>query len=441
MDNKNIFEQYRYYCPNSYKLSLGIAALTLITATQHGSSVELQRDMLNHSISVEQVVSDSPFHSDLIIENCNAFLAREEPGDRTDAADCYTELKTNKIALIDFRGEDSNASSEELAAALTYELAADSDGLLTPEVISIKPDPVLAANYTSQQCEGGRESIADKVVRYQGDALRDEGFDKIVAMSGKYGCQDVPLGYAVPSHNRAVLTKSNDFSRNDLIRFAEHEIAHLYGIGHSATLTGGEYGPVLSDYMMLGAMNEMTIDVGYHLKYAEYETYGDSNFYSMQYSGDDKRDGDIGSIMGTPSYGDQMNDRFSNYHLQLLKEASQSVESFVADNQKVTRYPTDQASNSHITASIGNIGVEGFEDFTDLVVMPFASEAGFDRAEIMLTGRGTTETILLGTIFYKNVAEEGQFIPLDQHYLFCGMGATVDVTFDQGSISVEVLRS
>lgn len=440
MDNKNIFEQSRDRCPTSYKLSLGVAALTLIAATQHGIGAEFQRDTLKHSVLVERVVSDNPFKSTPMMENCIAFLAREEQDDRSDAADCYDELKTSKIALIDFRGKHGGSiNSEELASALTYELAADSDGLLTPDVVSIPADPLLAADYETQDCEDGRESIADKVVRYQGDALRDEGYDKILAVSGKYGCKDVALGYAVPTHNRAVLTASNDFSRNDLIRFAEHEVAHLYGIGHSATLTGGEYGPVLSDYMMVSAMNEMTIDVGYHLKYAQYETYGDSNSYSMQYSGDVEGDGDIGSIMGAPSQGDQINDRFSNYHLQLLKEALPSVESLVADKQKVTRHPSDRASESHITAPIGNIGVEGFEDFTDLVVMPFASESGFDRAEIMLTGRGT-ETMLLGTIFYKNEAEEGQFIPLDQHYIFCGMGTSVDVSFDQGSISVEVLR-
>ena len=382
-------------------------------------------------------------------------MHRSDTSDRSYASLCADDLASDRIALVDLRGSEVDFSAEDLADAITTQMYIDGQEVgFTPTIEAVSPSRQLVELHDAQSCETYSHSIVNETMALQGDSLRQAGYDKLLVATTKSACKspdgepESPLGYAEPNRGQALLTATGDFTQSALVRFAQHELAHLYGLGHSGMVKAeevkrlisgdGRYLP-LDRYLMNDALPVTQVALLDVLKNSAQEGYGDDSQKSAQYSRHS------GSIMGTPSGPENQDaDQFSLYHRQVLQKAANPVDNYNADKGKVTRAVTDEIGAYHVRASIGEISLPGYENFTQLIVMPIRRERRgilentYVEAEIMLASQHN-DTLLIGTIYDKNIVEEGQPLPLEQRYVFTTPSSSVEVTFDQGAISVEVL--
>jgi|GEM_PF-4908869 len=402
--------------------------------------------------------SEEPYRaheSKLPESSCIEFMHRLDTGDRSYASLCAGDLANDRVALVDLRGPEVDSSAEDLAEAITTQMYIDGQEVgFTPTVEAVSASQQLVELHDARPCEKYPQSIVNEAMALQGDSLRQAGYDKLLVATPRSACKspdgepESPLGYAEPNRGQALLTAAGDFTQSALVRFAQHELAHLYGLGHSGIVKAEEVKKLISGdgrylppdrYIMNNALPVTHVALVDVLKNSVQDGYGDDSQKSEQYSRHS------GSIMGTPSHPEEQDaDQFSLYHRQMLQQAADTVGNYDADKGKVTRVVTDEIGTYHVRASIGEIALPGYENFTQLIVMPVRRERRgipentYVEAEIMLASR-QNDTLLIGTIYNKNIIEEGQPLPLEQRYVFTTPSSSVEVRFDQGAISVEVL--
>lgn len=365
---------------------------------------------------------------------CVDFMSRDDFFDTSHADACTDELRIGKVALIDLRGPEAIPSADELARIVSDEMTYDSAGYLTPriETVGVSSDVVDAIeDYT---CDPSKNGTADNVAYYQAEQLRDQGYDKAVVLTPLTLCEEPLLGYAESTRDIATVGQASSMREDELVRVTQHELAHLYGIGHSGILRGDEFNDlVLYEFMYDDPRYETSIDLAELVQNAQREEYGDSPSYSTQYSGA------LGAIMGTPTPGDKLKDGFSDYQLQLLSASRNLPTQNNADYGPVTLEPAMLKIDAPIVTKVGSIDTEGFEQYDRVVVSPqMHSGMRWNSAEISLGDAGGN-SLLLGRIYLKDDGEEGQMVPLNQKYTLVGSEAAVRVAFDNGTITVEKL--
>ena len=212
---------------------------------------------------------------------------------------------------------------------------------------------------------------------------------------------------------------------------AQHELAHLYGLGHSGLLRVDEEGDdelVLDTYTYEDAKAETSIELADLVRGANKDTYGDNSNYSAQYRGAD------GAIMGNPGSSDRLDASFSDYQLEQLGAAYDLQKHLNADIDSVTLEPSNLTISEPIVATVGNIEVEGFEEYDRVIVSPQQKVGMQWRIAEILIGSPDGDTLQLGRIYQKDGVDDRN---IRQQYTFIGSEASAQVTFDNGSITVK----
>ncbi len=364
---------------------------------------------------------------------CITFAERADFYDMSGAEACRQELR-GRVAVIDLRTDsDADPSSDAFAQATSEELKYDSSGYLAPTLERVDVAPEVLEAIDGSECDPYVNGAADNVAYFQGDDLRERGYDKVLVVTPLQSCNEGLLGYA--ETNRGIATVSavmgTSIMRPDqLVRIAQHELAHLYGIGHSSVLHDKQRQElVLDEYMYEHPRFQTSIDVATLVDGARIDEYGDSSMYSTQYIGGD------GAIMGTPSILNETWDSFSDYQVQLLSESYGISGDPSADSEPVV-ISAEDGDTVPISTTIGSVEVHGFEQYNRLVVYPLESPDGYFRAAEASLASAGGNTLLLGKVFLKDYSEEGQLIPQEQAYTFVGSEAATTIYFEGGSITV-----
>lgn len=363
--------------------------------------------------------------------DCVDFMRREDFFYDMTLADACAEEQRARIALIDFRSPDAEPPSSELAAMIGDELAGDSGGYLIPQFEVVEPAHEVLDEIKDYTCDPSKNSTLDNIAYYQGRDLREQGYDKVLALTPLAICRGV-LGYAATGREIAIVGQAEALRLDTLVQLSEHEVAHLYGIGHSGVLRDGEQDElVLNRYMYNNPRFRTSVDITSLIQGAQLDEYGDSSYYSTQYGSRGN-----GAIMGSTQMDDGFNSEFSDFQLLQLSAVHGVDDTYNADKSPV-RLEADAYREAPIQATVGNIQIEDFGDFNRLLVYPQKIQADkWTNAEVSLVN-DYNHTLLLGGVYFKTDAVEGQLVPLDQSYTFIGSEAAVSVSFREGAVVVE----
>jgi hypothetical protein len=355
------------------------------------------------------------------------------------ALQCINNMQHDKIALVDLRPGTYNMT--RVASLLQQELYKDTDGLVDVSVANVPAIESAKASAVANSCVGDRlPSDGPTIVQaLQPDTIKN--YTKLVTIDPQPHCGNALAGTAIPAAGTAQMYDTTEKSDEQLVRDTEHEVLHLYRLGHADALRSSVTNQeVLEGYLYMPAEPRISLPLHYLFYHATSTGRGE---------GDDELrlspEGSYGSIMGHPS-ARPLDDRLYSAQIAVLGYVDEDA------GQRLPNYFRYENTPITLRAEDGQSAVVGVDidykspldnsQFTQLLVTPMMQQADTHDtprvagASVYLANGQHGSILRLGDVVRKTVPVEGEEVPDVQEYEFMTDTQSVILTFDGTSVRV-----